>query len=351
MQTEKYGGMYVAQILQKHGIEHVFTLTGGHIAPILIACKKLGIQVIDVRQEVTTVFAADAYSRLSNKIGVAIVTAGPGITNTVTAVKNAQMAQSPVVIIGGATLRIYKNRGSLQDIDQLGVMKSLVKWQTTVKSYKELWKVSEAFYKAREGVPGPVFVEIGIDILWPLEKVKAEFNVGSRNLGKSLRGKIIQWYVSRYTKKTFEGAETFQIPEVKSIPKKNFNSSSIQKIADSVFSAKKPILLIGSQAIDFQIVENLVNAVNSLEIPVYLSGMARGLLSKDSKLQFRHKRKEALKESDLVILAGLPNDFRLEYGRSINSRAILISVNLSKEDLTKNRRPTIGIINHPGQIL
>ncbi len=347
----KYGGYYVAQILKKNGIEHVFSLTGGHIAPILIACKKLDIKVIDVRHEVTTVFAADAYSRLSDKVGVAIVTAGPGITNTVTAVKNAQMAQSPVVIIGGATPRIFKGRGSLQDIDQISVMKTLVKWQATIKSYNDLWKVSEAFYKAKEGVPGPVFIEIPIDVLWPMDMVKNSFEVGTKNLGKSLQGKLIKFWIDRYIKKTLAGSDSFVVPDLKTVTNKPFAKGTLQKITTLLMESHKPILLIGSQAISYATVQNVSNAVENLKIPVYLSGMARGLLGKDNKIQFRHKRKEALKEADLVILAGVPNDFRLEYGRSINRRATLISVNLSKEDLTKNRKPNIGIINDPGQFL
>ena len=352
MSSERtYGGYYVAQIFKKHEIEHVFALTGGHIAPILIGCKKLGIQVIDVRQEVTTVFAADAYSRLSNKVGVAIVTAGPGITNTATAVKNAQMAQSPLILIGGATPLLLKGRGSLQDIDQIAVMKSLVKWQVTIKSYKDLWKVSEAFYKAKEGVPGPVFIEMAIDLLWPVDIVKGMFGAGTKKLGKGYWGKIVKYYVDRYTRKTFAEAETFTVPELKPIPIKEIDKVQLEKVTTIVNNSLKPILLIGSQAIEYQNVQNLANAVEKIGIPVYLSGMARGLLGKDNKLQFRQKRKSALKEADVVILAGVPNDFRLDYGRAINKYATVISVNLSKKDLTMNRKPTIGIINRPSLYL
>jgi thiamine pyrophosphate-dependent acetolactate synthase large subunit-like protein len=351
LNENKYGGFFIAQILKENEIEHVFTLTGGHIAPILIGCKKLGIQVIDVRQEVTTVFAADAYSRLSNKVGVAIVTAGPGITNTVTAVKNAQMAQSPVLVIGGATPMIFKGKGSLQDIDQISVMRSLVKWHTTIKSYRDIWKVSEALYKAKEGVPGPVFIEVAIDLLWPVNMVQEMFSSGSKKLGRSLSGKLIRWYVDRYTRKTLAGSNSFVVPKPKKQIQKPFRPNQILKIIESINSSKKPILLVGSQAIDFETVNQLATSIEKLKIPVYLSGMARGLLAKDNRLQFRHKRKNALKEADLVILAGVPNDFRLDYGRSINRRAKVISINLSKEDLNNNRKPDIGVINNPGRFL
>lgn len=106
-------------MLRSHGVEHLFTLSGGHISPILVAAEKLGIRIVDTRHEVTAVFAADATARLSGVPGVAVVTAGPGVTNTVTAVKNAQMAESPLVLLGGAAATLLKGRGALQDIDQL----------------------------------------------------------------------------------------------------------------------------------------------------------------------------------------------------------------------------------------
>ena len=95
----KHGGNSIAEVLQRHGVQWIFTLCGGHISPILTGCNELGIQVLDVRHEATAVFAADSISRLSGTIGVAAVTAGPGLTNTITAIKNALMAQVAVLII------------------------------------------------------------------------------------------------------------------------------------------------------------------------------------------------------------------------------------------------------------
>ena len=117
MNTTSNGGEIVASFLHGKGVEYIFTLCGGHISPILIGANNLGIRVVDVRHEATAVFAADAITRLSDKPGISTVTAGPGLTNTITAVKNAQMAQSPIVLIGGATATILKNKGSalLQD--------------------------------------------------------------------------------------------------------------------------------------------------------------------------------------------------------------------------------------------
>ena len=104
-------GHKVTQILQNHGVKQIFTLCGGHISPILVESKKRGIQIVDVRHEANAAFAADASSRVSGVVGVAAVTAGPGVTNTITAIKNAQLAQSPLLLIGGATATMLRGRG------------------------------------------------------------------------------------------------------------------------------------------------------------------------------------------------------------------------------------------------
>jgi len=148
-------------------VQFLFTLIGGHISPIIVASKAAGIRIIDVRHEVTAVFAADAVARLSGVPGVACVTAGPGVTNTITAVKNAQMAESPLVLLGGAAATLTKGRGSLQDIDQMSVLKPIVKWAATVTRAADIVPtLRRAFQEAVSGVPGPVFVELPIDVLY-----------------------------------------------------------------------------------------------------------------------------------------------------------------------------------------
>ena len=147
-----HGGDLIAEVLQAQGVRFLFTLCGGHISPILVGCKQRGIRVIDTRHEATAVFAADAVARLTGTPGVAAVTAGPGVTNTITAVKNAQMAPSSVVLIGGAAPTALKGRGALQDIDQLSLFKSIVKWRTAVRRVKDLAPAIEtAFLKAPAG--------------------------------------------------------------------------------------------------------------------------------------------------------------------------------------------------------
>jgi acetolactate synthase-1/2/3 large subunit len=150
-----HGGDLIAEVLEAQGVPFLFTLCGGHISPILVGARQRGIRVIDVRHEATAVFAADAVARLSGIPGVAVVTAGPGATNTVTAVKNAQLAQSPLILIGGAAATALKGRGALQDIDQIALFEPHVKWAKTVRRVKDLVSALEkAFEVARSDVPG-----------------------------------------------------------------------------------------------------------------------------------------------------------------------------------------------------
>ncbi|XP_068033833.1 LOW QUALITY PROTEIN: 2-hydroxyacyl-CoA lyase 2-like [Anomalospiza imberbis] len=178
--SPRHGGELVAEVLRAHGVRFLFTLPGGHISPVLVACEKIGIRVVDTRHEATAVFAADAVSRLSGRIGVAAVTAGPGVTNAVTAVKNAQMAESPLLLLAGAAATLQKGRGALQDIPQLPLFRTLCKSAFSVGAVRDIVPtLRRAIAAAMEGTPGPVFVELPIDVLYPFHVVQKEL-LGSK---------------------------------------------------------------------------------------------------------------------------------------------------------------------------
>jgi acetolactate synthase-1/2/3 large subunit len=346
---EQHGGNSVAEVLSRHNVKWIFTLCGGHISPILTGCNELDIRVIDVRHESTAVFAADSISRLSGTIGVAAVTAGPGLTNTITAIKNAQMAQVPVLILGGAAATVLKDRGILQDIDHLSVVESITKYAKTIKRVQDLQpSLEEAIATATSGVPGPVYLEIPVDLLYPESLVREWYGLKSG-------GKSMPWWMTRYlnwnVNRIFKDKNK-SFPKNTKIEATQNTSLHIQRISEMVNSAEKPILLIGSQALnDPTQSDNLTGAVKKLNIPTFVSGLARGLLSKTYLPIYRHKRSNALKEADLVILAGVPCDFRLDYGRVINHKAKIISINLSRNDLYLNRRPAKAILTSPGSFL
>lgn len=348
------GGEIIAKVLQKQGVKYLFTLCGGHISPIFVAAQNCGIRVIDTRHEANAVFAADAVARLTGIPGVATVTAGPGVTNTITALKNASLAQSPLVLLGGAAATILKGRGSLQDIDQMSIMKSVCKWSTSITKVKDIVQIiEEAFYRAKEGVPGPVFVECPIDTLYDEELVRSWYGAKSKESPpKNFQEKIVQWYINRHAKKIFSGKENIDFNQpLKTINYRKHTAQHIHNAIKLLNNAKKPLLILGSGAMmQANKAIQLATAIHTLNIPVYLSGMARGLLGKNSALQLRHKRKEAIKDADLIILAGVPNDFRLDYGNHIGSRKF-IAINRSKEDVFKNKKPTLSIVADPQDFL
>ena len=342
-------GLDIGSFFKQKNISSVFTLCGGHISPILVGCEKENINIIQVRDEVSAVFAADAVSRLTDSVGVAIVTAGPGVTNTITAIKNAQMAQSPVLLIGGAAATLLKGRGSLQDIDQISLLKTYVKSAISVKKTRDVIPtLANALNTATSGVPGPVFVELPIDLLYPEKDIRKEF---INQLPKSgYFGKIAHWYVERHLNDLFSSKKS----SIKVKPVKEFklDQRKIDKAALAIVKAKKPVFLLGNQVTqNKEFLPMCLKSIDKLSVPTFTSGMARGCFGSSDKYFFRHNRKHALKNADVVVTLGIPLDFRLGYGFSINKDATLIAVNKSKEDLNKNRKPDIGIHADPSRIM
>jgi acetolactate synthase-like protein len=341
-----HGGDTVAEVLYAQGVRFLFTLCGGHISPILVGCKGRGIRVVDTRHEATAVFAADAVARLTGVPGVAAVTAGPGVTNTVTAVKNAQMAQSPVVLIGGAAPTALQGRGALQDIDQISLVKPIVKWAHTVRKVRDLAPCLEtAFRKSLEGVPGPVFVECPADLLYDEALVRHWY--GAAREGRGLVDRAVKQYLRWHVSRLFAGAgDDISTPAQRArLTPAEPCSGSLEAVASLLERAAKPVAVIGSQAMLAPgSADALARAVKRLGVPVYLSGMARGLLGRAHPLHQRHQRRQALREADFVLLAGVPADFRLDYGNHIPRQALYVSLNRSRDDLRRNRRPDIGIL-------
>jgi len=345
------GGECIARVLRAHGVEFLFTLCGGHISPILKGAKDAGIRVVDVRHEATAVFAADAVARLSGIPGVAAVTAGPGATNTITAIKNAQLAQSPVVLLGGAAATALQGRGALQDIDQMALFKPHVKWAKAVTRVCDLPPVlGKAFHMARSGVPGPVFVECPVDLLYD-EAVIREWYAASTPKGKSLPDRFVRAYLNYQARRIFSAARTTDEAVVEVAPISP-SPDVIARAAKRIAGAERPLLVVGSQAlVDAGQADAVAAAIERLGIPVYLSGMARGLMGKSHALHHRHQRRKALREADLVLLAGVQSDFRLDYGRNVRRSACLISANRSRLDLMRNRRPDIAALADAGLFL
>jgi acetolactate synthase-1/2/3 large subunit len=347
------GGDRIAEVLVRQGVRTLFTLCGGHISPILVSSKRAGIRVVDVRDEKNAVFAADATARLTGTVGVAAVTAGPGVTNTVTAIKNAQLAQSPLILLGGATATVLRGRGALQDIDQLALLGPHVKWAASVSTVRDLVPTLEkAFRVAQEGVPGPVFVEVPVDLLYDEPTVREMYGAKAATDIKSLPDLALQGYLRLHLTRVFAGAGR-HTPKARIYAEPPLpGREDVERARALIARAEKPVFLLGSQvALRTEQLTRTVECLERMSVPVYLSGMARGLLGRKHPLWFRHHRGDALREADLVVLLGVPNDFRLGYGRQISRRAKLISVNLSDHDARMNRRPQLTVVCDPSAFL
>ncbi|RMD99252.1 MAG: thiamine pyrophosphate-binding protein, partial [Calditrichaeota bacterium] len=160
------GGVQVATVLKKAGVTKLFTLCGGHIAPIYLAAGFSGIQVIDMRHEQAVAHAADGWARVTRHLGVAVVTAGPGVTDAVTGVTNAFFADSPMLILAGSAPVSEWDRGALQEMNQIDLFKPITRWAKVVTDPKRIAEyTATAIRKALGPRPGPVYLELPIDVL------------------------------------------------------------------------------------------------------------------------------------------------------------------------------------------
>jgi acetolactate synthase-1/2/3 large subunit len=348
----RHGGDHVADVLLANGVRFVFTLVGGHISPILIAAKARGIRIVDTRHEATAVFAADAVARLTGRPGVVAVTAGPGLTNTITALKNAQLAQSPVLLIGGAAPTALQGRGALQDIDQRALVAPHVKHVARVRKVRDLGPaVEEGLRQAMSGVPGPVFVECPVDLLYD-EALIRQWYADAAGKGTTLGDRALRWYLNRHAQRMFADASRAPPARTVAVDAPSADDGAVARAAEALARAERPLMVIGSQAVLLaEQTPAIADAVTRLRIPVYLSGMARGLLGPSHALQMRHARRNALREADCVLLAGVPCDFRLDYGKHVRRSATLIAANRSATDARMNRRPTVAAIGDGGRTL
>ena len=222
--------------------------------------------------------------------------------------------------------------------DQVGLMRSLTKYQVVINKGKHIAdEINKAIIIAQSSIPGPVFVELPLDLLYPKDMVHDLYGLNNKDQKMS-------WFVKRYLQRNFNKIFNDFDKEPLPIPKINFpriSSKNLYDCIELIRIAKKPLLLIGSQTMLNQSnIDEISKQLALINIPVYVSGMARGLLSNKDINIFRHKRTLALKEADLVILIGIPCDFRLGYGKQINKNAKIIAINRDKKDLYLNIKPT-----------
>ena len=311
-----HGGKLVAKVLKAAGVDCVFTLSGGHVMGIYDGCLDEGIEVVDVRHEQAAVHAADAWARLHpGKVGVAILTAGPGVTDGVTGVANAWRANSPILVIGGQGPFRHTRRGSLQEMDHVALIKPISKWAEACYQTSRIGEYIEVGIRAAlSGVPGPAFLEIPMDVL---------------------HGEV--------------DLEEIRVPKFRDY--RVASTSPRHLIAESVellSKAATPMVMAGTSLKWSEGGEHLANFLEKTGIPCFVNGMARGEISWDHPSFLSLTRKEALEKSDLVILAGTPLDLRMKFGRSIPPTAAIIQMDIDETLIGDNRAADLGLVGNIG---
>jgi acetolactate synthase-1/2/3 large subunit len=256
------------------------------------------------------------------------------------------------LLLGGAAPTALQGRGALQDINQRPLVEPHVKRFFKITRVRDLGPaVADALALARSGVPGPVFVECPVDLLYDEANIR-QWYADAAGKGTGLADRALRWYLQRHAKRMFDGSRQATVPPVQTVTLPQAGAAAVRAAEAALARAQRPLAVIGSQAVvNAAEVTRLADAVTRLGIPVYLSGMARGLLGREHPLQMRHQRRNALREADCVLLAGVPCDFRLDYGKHVRRSAKLIAANRSAKDARLNRRPDVTALGDAGQFL
>ena len=304
------GGALVARFLKQEQVSTIFTLCGGHIQNIYAGCQDNDIRIIDVRHEQVAGHAAEGWGRVNRRPGVGVVTAGPGVTDVVTAVANAYQNRSPMVIIGGASPLNQLGKGALQEMNTLDMMKPITKWAARVHSAERIPEhLAEAFRVSMTGRYGPVYLEMPSDVLHGrVEEEKVRMPSGYRTTGRVAGD-----------------------PQL------------VGQAAELIRNAEKPLVMGGSQVYWSDAHEDLQQFVEKIQAPVFLNAMGRGSMRQDHPLFFSRTRRNALSEADVVVIIGTPMDFRLQYGGRISPQAKLIMIDSDPQEIGRNRGIDIGL--------
>jgi acetolactate synthase-1/2/3 large subunit len=314
----RHGGHLVATVLKNEGVPNLFTLSGGHIAPIYDGCRDEGIRIVDFRHEQAAAHAADGWARVTGRPGVAAVTAGPGVTDAVTGITNAMYANSPMLVLGGKSPLGELEMGSLQEMDHVTLVRSVTKWARTCWETRRIADyVAEAFRHATSGRMGPVFLDIPLDVqfnVWPpgLE-VPEQYRTEARPLGD---------------------------PEL------------VERAARLLREAEHPIVFAGAGVRWSGAHEALAALADALKVPVFLNSLGRGCLPPDHPAFFSAARKFALGKCDLVLALGVDWDFRLGFGRRNLPQGVrVIQVDIDGTHIGRNRPVDVGIVGDPGKVI
>jgi acetolactate synthase I/II/III large subunit len=288
MAEQGHGGVAISRSLKALGVENLFALTGGHIFPILDGCHHDGIRIVDTRHEQTAAFAAEGWARLTREIGVVAVTAGPGVTNTLSPLAQARFNGAPVLMLAGRAPAFRWGKGSLQEIDHVPFIDPVAPAHTVYDTAAIPTEVIGAATEAMTAPRGPRFLDFPLDVL---------FN-----------------------------ATDFEVPDVPDEDRTEPADEVVESIASLVEGSERPIVIAGSNVWLDRGEDALLNVVETAGIPCFTNGQGRGCIPADHQLAFARSRSKAMREADLVIIAGTPIDFRLGFGENFASQAKVVHI-------------------------
>ncbi len=301
----EHGGRLVAKALASRGVTHLFTLSGGHLFSIYDGCKAEGIEIVDVRHEQTAAFAAEGFAKATRRVGVAALTAGPGVTNGISAIAGAQANCSPICVLGGRAPEMRWGSGSLQEVDHLPFVSPLVKSAETVKETALLAERTAAALDLALSAPfGPTFVDYPMDVVFM--EAEAEAPAPAAAVAEPAVG--------------------------------------VEAAAALLAGAERPVVLGGSGLYWGRGEGELRALAEELRIPVFLNGLGRGCLPADHELAFSRARGAGLKGADVALVIGVPLDFRLGFGGSFGEETKLIRLDAAPNELTANRAPEVDLV-------
>ncbi len=297
--TELHGGRLIARLLKAHGVSKLFTLSGGHLFSIYDGCRAEGIDIVDTRHEQTAAFAAEGWAKVTREIGVCALTAGPGVTNGMSAIASAAQNNSPVLVLGGRAPHFRWGQGSLQEIDHVPFVRPLVKLAATPDTTAEISGLTdEAMRIALTPRSGPTFVDFPLDHVFMEGPVSEDPPVP---LPEPWRG---------------EGADT----------------SVIDRAAALLRDADRPVIMAGTGLYWGRGEQQLLALAEELGIPVFLNGLARGCVPADHELFFSRSRGKGLGEADVAVVIGVPLDFRLGFGAAMAPDAEIIVLDTAEPE-------------------
>ncbi len=293
--TTLHGGRLVARRLKAHGVSKLFTLSGGHLFSIYDGCRAEGIDIVDVRHEASAAFAAEGWAKVTREPGVAALTAGPGVTNGMSAIASAQQNHSPVLVLGGRAPAMRWGQGSLQEIDHVPFVRPLVKLAATAGATAEIpGLIDDAWTVMHRDHPGPAFLDFPLDVVFmEAEEAPLEAHLPARP---------------------------------------HADAHAVDRAAALLRDADRPVIMAGTN-LYWGHGENALRALSEAAgVPVFLNGLARGCLPADHQNFRSRARAVALKQADLALVVGVPMDFRLGFGGAFGDETEIVAIDLAEPE-------------------